>query len=69
MQSWLASVGFEGHENVIGNYVSESTALKDLFGMLVAEQEDEDSEAVGDGLSMRCPMCREVVETTMTCFS
>ena len=35
-----------------------------------AEADDEDEEGGGarDG-RLRCPMCREVVETTMTCFS
>ena len=36
--SWLVSVGFEDHEGLIADYVSGSSALQDLFGMLVAEQ-------------------------------
>eukprot|EP01045_Picozoa_sp_COSAG04_P022192 COSAG04_NODE_2474_length_4061_cov_26.333173_1_plen_121_part_10 len=45
---WLTAHGLEEHEDTIGNYVSESTELPDLRGMLVAEQEDEEEEDLKD---------------------
>ena len=45
---WLSSVGFEEHEELISNYVSESTALADLRRMLEVEQEDEEEEDLKD---------------------
>ena len=37
-------------------------------GAAEAAEEDDGDEAPRDG-RLRCPMCREVVEQTMTCFS
>ena len=48
MLSWLTVLGLEEHADTISGYVSESTALKDLLGMLIAEQEDEDEEDLKD---------------------
>ena len=48
MLSWLTVLGLEEHADTISGYVSESTALKDLLGMLTAEQEDEDEEDLKD---------------------
>eukprot|EP01045_Picozoa_sp_COSAG04_P002091 COSAG04_NODE_73_length_29016_cov_7.345472_25_plen_168_part_00 len=45
---WLSSVGFADHEELISNYVSESTALADLRRMLEVEQEDEEEEDLKD---------------------
>ena len=48
MLPWLTSHGLEEHEDTIGNYVSESTELADLRGMLTSEQEDEEEEDLKD---------------------
>ena len=48
LAAWLADVEFEEHDTTIGNYVSESSALADLLGMLEAEQEDEEEEDLKD---------------------
>ena len=41
---WLTGLGFAEHQATIGNYVSESTELADLRGMLTSEQEDDEEE-------------------------
>ena len=48
MLPWLTARGLQEHEDTIGNYVSESTELADLRGMLTSEQEDEDEEDLKD---------------------
>eukprot|EP01045_Picozoa_sp_COSAG04_P011391 COSAG04_NODE_733_length_10713_cov_8.864236_1_plen_257_part_10 len=45
---WLTALGMAQHEETVGNYVSESTELADLRGMLVSEQEDEEEEDLKD---------------------
>ena len=46
--AWLTGLGLEEHEDVVGGYVSASTALTDVLGMLEAEQEDEEEEDLKD---------------------
>ena len=41
----------EEHEELVGGYVSASSALADVLGMLEAEQEDEEEEDLKDLIS------------------
>ena len=48
LADWLAGIGLQEHLSLISGYVSSSSQLEDLRGMLVAEQEDEEDEDMKD---------------------
>ena len=48
LADWLASIGLQEHLSLISGYVSSSSQLEDLRGMLVSEQEDEEEEDMKD---------------------
>ena len=51
LADWLADIGLQEHLSLISGYVSSSSQLEDLRGMLVAEQEDEEEEDMKDLVS------------------
>ena len=48
LADWLAGIGLQEHLSLISGYVSSSSQLEDLRGMLVSEQEDEEEEDLKD---------------------
>eukprot|EP01045_Picozoa_sp_COSAG04_P014778 COSAG04_NODE_1124_length_8149_cov_4.403700_5_plen_239_part_00 len=48
LADWLAGIGLQDHLSLISGYVSSSSQLEDLRGMLVSEQEDEEEEDLKD---------------------
>ena len=48
LADWLAGIGLQEHLSLISGYVSTSSQMADLRGMLVSEQEDEEEEDMKD---------------------
>ena len=44
LDTWLAELGLADHVDTVSDYVSESTAIADVIGMLEAEKEDADED-------------------------